>query len=305
MQRFILERFLQMLIAVLAVSVIVFLLGRMSGDPLDILLPPEATQVDRDIAAAQLGLDKPLAVQYVSFVSHAMRGDFGNSTRAAKPVTELIKERLPVTATFGLISMLVSLIIALPIGVYAAVKRGSAGDFMARMIVVFGQSTPSFWLGLVLIYIFAVTLGWLPVGGIGGPKFYILPVITLAWHGASGIMRLTRSSMLDVLGTEYVKLARIKGVPELKVIWRHAFQNAMLPVITYSAMLLVMLLGGTVIIETVFGLPGLGRLVVESVTSRDFPVVQTVVLLLSVMYIAANFLVDIMYTYVNPKIRYG
>lgn len=305
MKRYILSRVLQAFVALVAISVLVFLLSRLSGNPVDLLVDITATSEQRAAVAEHLGLDKPLIAQYSLFMLHALKGDFGKSLRTERPVTELIRNRLPNTLKLGLTGMGISLLISLPIGVYSAVRRGGVIDFMARLFAVLGQSMPAFWLGIILIQIFSVALGWLPSAGMGGPANYILPAVTLGWYAAAGITRLTRSSMLDVLGSEYIKLARIKGVPEIKVIWKHAFKNALLPVLTFSAILLVMLLGGAVITETVFAWPGIGRLIVESVSYRDFPVVQTLVLMLSVMYIAANFVVDMLYAYVNPKIRHG
>jgi peptide/nickel transport system permease protein len=289
----------------LAVSVIVFLLGRLSGDPLDLLLPIDATEEDRAILSEHLGLDKPLPVQWGIFIENALQGDFGRSVRTGRPTMDMVAERFPATLQLSLAAILISLVISLPIGVYSAVRRGGFLDFVARMMAVLGQSVPSFWLGIMLIYLFAVTLGWLPSAGRDGLSHLALPAITLGWGISAGIMRLTRSSMLEVLDTDYVKLARIKGIPEFKVIWKHAFKNAALPVLTYSAMIFVVILGGTVVTETVFAWPGVGRLVVESAVSRDFPVVQTVVMLLCGLFIIANLAVDILYSYLNPKIRYG
>jgi len=305
MKRYILMRLGQAILSILAVSVIVFLLARLSGDPLDLLMSIDSTPEQRAATSAHLGLDKPLPVQYGIFLGHALKGDFGTSIRTGRPTVDLIWERLPATLQLAAVAMLIALVISVPIGVYSAKRRGGFFDFVARMLAVLGQSMPSFWLGILLIYLFAVTLGWLPVAGRDGVSHLILPAVALGWGISAGIMRLTRSSMLEVLDTDYVKLARIKGVSEQKVIWKHAFKNAALPVLTYSAMIFVFILGSAVVIETVFAWPGVGRMVVEAVTTRDFPIVQTVVMLLCALFIFTNLIVDILYGYLNPKIRYS
>ncbi len=305
MQRFILHRFIQAIICILVVSIVVFLMGRLSGNPVDLMLPLDATEQDRAIMMKHLGLDRPLPYQYGIFIKNALKGDFGESVRMGRPTIDIVLERFPATLELASTAMIISLVVAVPIGVYAAVRRRGVLDFGGRMFAVLGQAMPAFWLGIMLIYLFAVFLGVLPAGGRGGPEYLILPAITLGWAIAAGIMRLTRSSMLEVLGTDYVKLARIKGVSESKVIWKHAFKNAAIPVLTYVVMIFAIILGGTVVVETVFSWPGVGRLVVESVYARDFPVVQTVVILLSVLFIVANLVVDVLYAYLNPKIRYG
>jgi peptide/nickel transport system permease protein len=195
--------------------------------------------------------------------------------------------------------------VAVPVGVYSAVHRGTPLDFFSRGMAAFGQAVPPFWLGLVLILIFGVIFRVLPTSGIGTPAHLVLPAFTLGWFAVAGLTRLTRSAMLDVLGAEFIKLARLKGMPERRVIWKHAFKNAALPVLTFAALLFVALLNGAIIVETVFNWPGVGLLVIEAVFNRDYPVVQTVVIILSAMYIGANLAVDVMYAYLNPKIRYS
>lgn len=305
MTRFILIRIGQAILSIVAVSIIVFLLGRVTGDPVELLLPIDASEEDRVILTEHLGLDEPLWTQYFMFMGNVLKGDFGDSTRTGRPTVDMVRERFPATLQLAGVAIMISLIISIPIGVYSAKRRGGFFDFIARMLAVLGQSVPSFWLGILLIYLFAVTLGWLPVAGKDGLDHLILPAMALGWAISAGIMRLTRSSMLEVLDSDYVKLARIKGVSEFKVTWKHAFKNAALPVLTYSAMIFVIILGGTVVIEKVFAWPGVGGLVVDSVASRDFPVVQTVVMLLCALFIFTNLVVDLLYGYLNPKIRYG
>ena len=287
------------------VSAVVFALVRLSGDPIQIMMPAEATKADIELMRATLGLDRPWPVQYWSFLTRTLHGDFGRSVRFRRPALDLIAERYAATLELGSLAVLIVIVVALPVGVYAAVRRGGALDYAARAFAALGQAVPPFWLGLVLVLIFGVLLHWLPTSGRGTPLHVLLPGITLGWFAVAGLMRLTRSAMLDVLGSEYVKLARIKGLPERQVIWKHAFKNAALPVVTFAALLFVALLNGSIIVETVFGWPGLGLLVIEAVDSRDYPIVQAVVLFLSAMYIGVNLLVDILYAYLNPKIRYS
>ena len=305
MQRFIIGRVIQSIVSMFVVSVVVFALVRLSGDPIQIMMPAEASKADIELVRAHLGLDRPWTVQYWRFLTQALQGDFGRSVRFRRPALDLVAERYGATLELGGLAVLIVIAVALPVGVYSAVRRGSPLDYAARAFAALGQAVPPFWLGLVLVLIFGVMLHLLPTSGRGTPLHVLLPGITLGWFAVAGLMRLTRSSMLDVLGSEYVKLARIKGLPERRVIWRHAFKNAALPVVTFAALLFVALLNGSIIVETVFGWPGLGLLVIEAVDSRDYPIVQTVVLFLSAMYISVNLLVDILYAYLNPKIRYS
>jgi peptide/nickel transport system permease protein len=304
-QRYIVGRLIQAAVSMFVVSMVVFALVRLSGDPIQIMAPPEATQKDIAAMRAHLGLDRVWPVQYWWFITRALRGDFGQSVRFRRPALDLILERYGATLELGGLAVLIVIVVALPVGVYAAVRRGSKLDYVARAFAALGQAVPPFWLGLLLVLVFGVLLHLLPTSGRGTPLHIILPGITLGWFAVAGLMRLTRSAMLDVLGSEYVKLARIKGLPERQVIWKHAFKNAALPVVTFAALLFVALLNGSIIIETVFGWPGLGLLVIEAVDSRDYPIVQAVVLFLSAMYIGVNLLVDVLYAYLNPKIRYS
>jgi peptide/nickel transport system permease protein len=303
--RYILGRLLQAVVSLIVVSMVVFALVRLSGDPIAIMAAPEASEADIKAMRAYLGLDRSWPVQYWRFASRALQGDFGQSIRFRRPAAELILERYGATLELGGLAVLIVIAVALPVGVYAAVRRGSKLDYAARTMAALGQAVPPFWLGLLLVLVFGVLLHLLPTSGRGTPLHVILPGITLGWFAVAGLMRLTRSAMLDVLGTEYIKLARIKGLPERQVIWKHAFKNAALPVVTFAALLFVALLNGSIITETVFSWPGLGLLVIEAVDSRDYPIVQAVVLCLSAMYIAVNLLVDVLYAYLNPKIRYS
>jgi ABC-type dipeptide/oligopeptide/nickel transport system permease component len=305
MQRYILRRFFQSLLALLAISMLIFIMSRLTGDPVMLMLPDDASREDIAQLRHALGLDQALPVQYWVFISKAVRGDFGRSIKGQMPVSEMIRDRLPNSLKLGAVALGIAVLLAFPLGVVAAVKKGTALDTMANVVAVLGQSLPQFWVGIVLIQIFAVHLRWLPVAGVGTLWHYILPAFTLGWFVVAGMMRLLRSSMLDVMGSEFVKLARIKGVPESTVIWKHALRNAMIPVLTFGAIYLTILVTGAILVETVFAWPGLGQLIYQGIVFRDFPVVQAVVLLTAGIVIAVNLLVDILYAYVDPRIRYG
>ena len=304
MQRFIAVRAFQSLLAILVMSLIVFGLARLSGNPLDVMLPIEAVQEDYERLEKHWGLDKPIHQQYFIFVTKALQGDFGQSLKyQGQSAMGLVVERLPATLELALSALFVSALLALPIGVLAAVAKGTKWDTAAKIMALLGQSLPTFWLGIVLMWIFAVLLDWLPASGSGTWKHLILPAIALGWFQVAAIMRLVRSSMLDVLDSEFVKLARVKGISESKVVWKHCLRNAGIAPLTYFAIIAGSLLTGSVVIETVFTWPGVGLLVVDAVRSRDFQVVQAVVILFAGIFILCNLLVDIMYAYLDPRIR--
>jgi peptide/nickel transport system permease protein len=305
MQRYLLSRLGQAVVSIVAVSMVIFVVVRLTGDPMQVLMPPEATQADIAAARVAYGFDKSWPEQYGVFLTHAVQGDFGNSLRFRRPALDLVRERYPYSLLLGGAALVFALSVALPVGVYSAVHRGTGLDYFSRGMAAFGQAVPPFWLGLVLILVFGVIFHVLPTSGIGTPAHLVLPAFTLGWFAVAGLTRLTRSSMLDVLGAEFIKLARLKGLPERQVIWKHAFKNAALPLLTFAALVFVALLNGAIIVETVFNWPGVGLLVIEAVFNRDYPVVQTVVMVLSTMYIGANLVVDVLYAYLNPKIRYA
>ena len=305
MQRFIVVRVFHSLIALVAISIIVFGLARITGNPLDVLLPIEASQEDFDRVEKAWGLDKPLPLQYFKYVSNVLQGDFGDSFKwQDKSARELVVSRFPATLQLASLALVMSIVLALPIGVIVAVKKDTAIDYLGKIVALLGQSLPSFWLGIVLMWIFAVQLDLLPTSGKGGIKHMILPAVALGWFQVAAIMRLTRSSLLEVLDTEYVKLARIKGLSERTVIWKHCLRNALITPLTYFGLILGSFLTGSVVTETVFAWPGVGLLAIDAVRARDFQVVQTVVLFFATIYIIANLLVDIMYAYLDPRIRY-
>ncbi len=304
MQRYIILRLGQAVLALLVISIVVFALARVTGSPLDVLLPEEATAVDIARVAARWGLDSPIHIQYIKYMGNVIQGDFGESFRFRGSVSDMIWERLPATVQLAGFAVLVSAALALPIGIIVAVKKDTPIDTMGKIIALLGQSLPSFWLGIVLMWIFAVYLGWLPTSGRGGISHMILPGIALGWYNVAALMRLTRSSMLEVLDTEYVKLARIKGIPEWKVIWKHCFRNALIVPLTYFGLIGAVIMTGSVVIETVFSWPGVGQLTIEALRSRDYQVVQAMVLMFATGFLAINLLVDILYAYLDPRIRY-
>jgi peptide/nickel transport system permease protein len=302
--RYLIGRVLQTVLSMLVVVSIVFVLTRLSGNPVHLLLDVNASEKDQEILTRHLGLDQPLVVQYALYVKNIARGDFGNSVLTRRPVTEHIWERLPATIELGSVAMALSVLIGVPLGVYSAVYRGRTLDRGARVFAVLGQSVPAFWLGLMLILVFAVVLGVLPAGGRGGLANILLPAFTLGYFTSAAILRLTRSAMLEVLASDYVKFARLKGLHEQVVLWKHGLRNALLPVVTFAVLLFVQFLGGAVVTETVFAWPGLGRLILESITTRDYPIVQAGVLVLSALYLTGNLFVDLLYTVLNPRIRH-
>jgi len=305
MQRFVARRALQSLLAILAMSLIVFSLARITGNPLDVMLPLEAGPEDYARVSKHWGLDQPLVAQYFIFLRKALGGDFGNSWKwHGHSAMGLVWERLPATLQLAGFALLISVVIALPIGVLSAVMKGTVWDSAAKIIALLGQSLPAFWLGIVLMWIFAVHLGWFPTSGRGGLQHMILPAITLGWFQVAALMRLVRSSMLEVLDSEFVKLTRIKGLPEWKVVWKHCLRNAAIAPLTFFAIIAGVLMTGAVVTESVFSWPGTGLLVVDAVRARDFQVVQAVVIVFAGIFILTNLMVDILYAYLDPRIRY-
>jgi peptide/nickel transport system permease protein len=294
-----------MIIALFLMSVIVFLLGRLSGDPVSMLLSQYSTEEDRVRITEQLGLNKPVVEQYGIFIFNALKGDLGKSVAGDnRPALALILERFPASLKLALVALFISILIGIPLGVLSAVNRGSFLDASARLVALLGQSLPAFWLGIVLMYFFSVKLRLLPTSGYGGIQHFILPAATMGLFTVAAVTRLTRSSMLEVLDSEYIKLARIKGVSETIVIWKHALRNSLMPVITFMGTFFATMITGAVVIETVFSWPGIGRLAYESILNRDFPVMQAVILFMTTLYILANLIVDVLYAWVDPRIRY-
>jgi peptide/nickel transport system permease protein len=305
MQRYILNRLIQAVLTLLLMSILVFLLVRLTGNPAVYLVSEYATDEDIARITEQLGLNKPLLVQYRIFLFNALRGDLGRSVMGDQaPVLEKILQRLPASLQLASIALLISVLVGLPLGVLAARKKGSGLDTSARVISLLGQSVPPFWLGIVLMYVFAVWLGLLPTSGYGGIKYFVLPAITMSTVLVAAITRLTRSSMLDVLNAEYIKLARIKGLSERVVVWKHVLRNSLIPVVTFIGQFLPTMITGALVIETVFSWPGIGRLAYEAALQSDYPVLQGVVLFITLLFVLLNLGVDILYAYLDPRIRY-
>lgn len=305
MERYIVKRLIQTVIVLLLISMMVFILGRITGNPVALLLTEYSTEEDKIRLTQQLGLDKPLPLQYAIFLSNAIRGDLGRSIRGDRsPALKLILERLPASIELAVVSMIITLVFGLPLGVISAMRRGSLTDASARVLALLGQSAPVFWLAIVAMYVFSVQLKLLPSSGYGRLEHYILPGFSMGLFQVAAITRLTRSGMLEALGSEYIKLARIKGLSERIVIWKHAFRNSMIPVLTFMSTIFGRAITGAVITETIFAWPGVGRLAFQAVMERDFPVVQAVVLFMATMFLLVNLVVDVLYAYIDPRIRY-
>src|SRR5499427_9250496 len=285
MKTFILRRLGYALVSLALLSLTIFLFVRLTGDPAVLLVEPGASKADLEMVRQQLGLDRPLVVQYWSFMKSVFRGDFGQSFYYRTPVFELYLSRLPNSLVLAVAAMAFSLLIGIPTGILAAVRVNRWWDSVGKVFALLGLSMPSFWVGLLMILFFSVYLGWLPSSGSGSVLHVIMPAFALGWYFAAAHMRLTRSSMLEVLGSEYIKLARLKGLPEALVIAKHAFKNALIPVLTLAGINLVIMVNVAVVVETVFAWPGIGRLLYEGIAFRDFPVVQATVLLNGAMVV--------------------
>jgi peptide/nickel transport system permease protein len=303
MLAFVAARVGQALLTLLASSVIVFALVRTSGSPVDLILPPDSTPAERQAAIRRLGLDRPLSYQYGAFLWNALQGDWGTSLRTGRPATELVKERLANSLKLATAAIGITLLLSIPLGVLAAVNRAGPWDRLGMAFAVLGQSLPAFWLGIILMLVFAVWLRWLPTSGMESWRHYVLPAVVLGWGISAGVVRLLRSSMLEVLDSEFVKLARTKGLSEARVVWKHALRNALVPVITFSGFMYGVIIAAAIVVEVVFSWPGLGRLAYESTLWRDFPVLQLTVLTWTALVIAINFLVDLSYGLVDPRVR--
>ena len=287
----------------LLISVVIFGLSRAAGDPRNIYLDEYATPEAWDAWGERMGLNRPLVVQYFVWLGQVLRGDFGQSLYYDVPSIRLVMERLPNTLQLGAAAFTVSIVIGIPLGIVSAVSRGSFIDYIARGFALLGQALPVFWIGLMMILIFAAQLQWLPSSRKEGWDHFIMPAIALGWLPAAGLLRITRGAMLNILDSEYVKLARAKGVSRLRIIWIHAFRNAIIAPLTLAALILAAFLTGTVVVETVFAWPGVGRLAVQSIKNNDFPVLSAIVLLFAGFYIFINLVVDLLYARIDPRIR--
>jgi ABC-type dipeptide/oligopeptide/nickel transport system permease component len=315
MAAYLFRRLWQSLLVLFGVSLIVFILLHLSGDPAVLMMPPDATKEDIDNFRKLMGFDDPLFVswppwriltdtQYGRFLGGVVRGDFGNSFRHQQPALGLVLERMPATIRLTLAAMGIAVCVAIPVGILSAVKRNTALDHLGMMMALLGQSMPVYWLGIMFILLFAVRLNFFPAFGSGTWMHLVLPAVTLGAFSMARIARLTRSGMLEVLGQEYIRTARAKGVHDLAVILKHALKNAAIPVITVIGLDLGTLLGGAVITETIFAWPGVGRLAVQAIANRDYPVVQAAVFVLAAIFVLINFLVDVLYSAVDPRVAY-
>ena len=305
MQRFLMRRFLMIIVTLIAVSMIIFIMARVTGDPRVLLLDENASQAQWDRMGEELGLDKPYYHQYLFFMKDVLRGDFGESIKLQEPVMTAIGGRIWPTVQLGGGAFLLALLVGIPLGVLSAVKRGSALDQLGRVIAMVGQAAPSFWLGIMFMFFFAVKLGWVPPSGSDGWNAIILPMVTLAWGGfLAGSLRLMRSAMLDVLDSEYIKLAKAKGVSGRSLIWKHAFRNGLIPPLTLAGVSMPAILTGSITTELVFAWPGMGQLAIQALYTSDYPLLQGLTIMFTLGYCAIALAVDVLYAYIDPRIRY-
>jgi len=304
MRTFLLRRLLQSLVVLFGVSFVVFAILYLTGDPALVLLPPDASAADVVRFREVMGFNDPFLVQYGRFLKGALHGDFGQSIRHGEPAFGLVLERMPATFELAGAALLLALCLAIPAGIVSAVRRNTPLDYVATVVALFGQSLPTFWLGIMLILVFSVQFHLLPSSGRGTLEHLILPAVTLGLFTTARITRLTRSGMLEVLNQDYIRTARAKGVNDPPVVWKHALKNAAIPIVTIVGIELGTLLGGSVITETIFAWPGVGRLAMTAILQRDYPVVQGCVLLVAVAFVLVNLFVDVLYGWLDPRIRY-
>ena len=303
MRQFIVRRVLYSIVTLLILSTTIFVIVRLTGDPAALMTEAGSRPEDLERMRHQWGLDRSWPVQYVSFLQNIVMGELGKSFNYRLPVSELYFQRLPNSLTLGLAATLISVLIGVPAGIVSAVKVNTRWDNLAKGVALLGLSIPGFWLGLMLILVFSVWLRWLPTSGAGDWRHVIMPALALGWYFAASLLRLTRSSMLEVLGSEYIKLARLKGLPEVVVVAMHAFKNALIPVFTLAGVNMVVMINAAVIVEVIFAWPGIGRLLYEGIFQRDFPLVQGVVVMAGFMIVGINLVVDILYAFIDPRIR--
>ena len=305
MQRFLIRRLIIVIVTLFAVSIIIFIMARAGGDPRTMLLDDYASEEQWQELGRALGIDRPYYQQYGIFIADLFQGDLGQCIKERRPVIDVISQRIWPTLQLGLVAFAFSIVIGIPLGVLSSIQRGSVLDVVGKAVALIGQSAPSFWLGIMFMFWFAVKLGWVPPSGRGEWRSIILPMVTLGWVFIAANLRLMRSAMLDVLDSEYVKLARAKGVTSRAVLWRHAFRNALIPPLTFAGVNLGALITGSLTTELVFAWPGLGQLAVQALWSFDYPLLQGIVLIYTLMYVAAAFFVDVLYAYIDPRIRYA
>ncbi len=319
MTRFLIRRFISIFISVIGATVVIFTLSRLGPDPLDIILGDTQVELSQefiDNVRADMGLDRSLPEQYIIWVWHIVRFDMGESLGTHRPVSGMIRQHLPITLQLAIGAWIFAITVGLTMGVLSAVKRGTYWDYIARVFALFGQATPQFWTGVMAILLFAVILGWLPAGTLGDRegfplewnrlKYWILPCIVLGWPASAGIMRLTRSAMLEILDSEYIKLARAKGVVSRTVIWKHALRNSVIPPLTSAMILLADYLNGALVVEIIFSLPGIGQVALsQAVYQNDWPLLAATVLTFIGIYVSFAFIADVLYAIIDPRIRYA
>jgi peptide/nickel transport system permease protein len=305
MARYILIRVLQGIVTIFVLTTLVFLLARLIGNPVDMMLNPDATLAQREAMIHSLGLDRPLYVQYGEYMWGLLRGDVGHSIKFRRPVVKLFFQRFPNTVALAVVAVTMAMVLGFAMGMVSGTHRGTTVDYFSRAVSVVGMSAPAFWVGLMLILVFAVHLRLVPVARMVGPASYILPGFTLSFFLLAGTARLLRSSMIGAMDSEYVKLARIKGASSSVVVWKHCLRNAILPVLTFSGVQLAFLLNGSVVIESIFAWPGVGRLIYQGIEGRDYPLVQGCLLIVGFMIVIINLVVDILYSYIDPRIRFA
>ncbi len=311
MLRFLFRRLVFLVFSAIGATLVVFLVSQLAGDPRQLFIPDTAygiTQDQWERVGAWMGFDKPLPLRYVDWLWHLVRGDMGFSYGQNRPVRELIASKMGATAKLALGAWLFAILVGVPMGMVAAVKRATIWDYLGRGFALFGQALPSFWVALIMILVFSVTLGWFPPGGRGeglSIKHYVLPSIAVGWPASAALMRLTRSAMLDVLDSEYIKLARAKGVSRFQVVWKHALRNSLIPPVTSALFIFAGYLNGALVVETVFGWPGIGWLALNrAVYDNDFPLLQGTVFIFLLFYVVIAFVADIIYVVIDPRIRY-
>lgn len=302
MAKYISKRLLQAIFVLLGVSLVAFIILHLSGDPLSLLISSGATPEQESAIRTKMGLDDPLYIQYFRFLAQILHGDFGESLYYKQSTLSLIMNRLPATIQLTFAGILVATVIGIPLGIIAATKKGSMVDSVVRIIAICGQAIPSFWLGLMMILIFSVKLKWLPTSGRGTFAQMIMPAITVGLFSMASVCRLTRSTMIETLKTDYIRTAKAKGLHKARIIVVHALRNSLLPVVTTIGMEIGHLLGGTLLTETIFSWPGIGSLAVQAITNRDYPLVQTAVLITAFMFVIVNLIVDLLYAVIDPRI---
>ena len=303
MLRFLIRRCVLAILVCMTVLIVAFALTRLSGDVAVAIAGPQASATDIETIRRTNGLDQPLPEQFLHWAEAAATGDFGRSFLYREPVGELVRQRLPVTLTLGIAGLAVALLVAVPLGITAALAEGTLLDRLLMLVALFGQAIPSFWLGLLLIIWLGLDLGWLPINGLDDWTGYILPAVTLAFSAIPAMMRLTRSGMVDALRADYIRTARAKGLGWLSIVGKHALRNAAMPLVAITAVQLGFMLGGSIVVESVFNLPGLGYLAWESISKNDFPVVQAIVLILAVFYVGLTLAADLLNAVLDPRLR--